>query len=413
MRILLISGHFPHDLFRTASGTFKRLDTIIGALTGIASLDILFFAGRDTPITEAQRAQFETEMSEHWECDIHISICPPNIFKDDTVISRWLSYAGGIFSFYNQQGKKEYCGKKQIQAVRKCLERGPDVIFAHRIGPMSSLTLIKDIALPPIVFDLDDIEHIVLRRYIRHRKNLKSNFLALLLPELKRGEYEAVKMATKTFVCSEKDAQDLTEEFKLPGIVAVPNSIEIPALEPLTQEPVLLYLSSGYWPNMQAAENLVNNIWPLVIEEIPDAKLIIAGKYKERFNFMGKDIPGLEIPGFVDDLDELYRGARATAVPLLIGGGTRFKIIEAAMYGKPTVATSVGAEGLELEDKKEILIEDTTESFASACIKLLSDEQFSQQIGISARKKAIKLYDSKQVTKVIQYHTRECVNDSI
>ncbi len=406
MRILFISGHFPDDLKTKVHGVYKRMGTFIDAIKDLAGIDMLFYIDRDLSYSVTQVQELEELFCRHWGADIKLFLCPKARFPDSQGIIKWFNFATGIYSFYNQKGRFEFSGPKQVKALENCLERKPSAICAHRLSSMYPLLLTKK-SLPPILFDLDDIEHVVLERYIKNRNNFRSNLLKLLLPSLKRGEYEAVKLASKTFVCSESDRLYLSSKFKLPGISVVPNSVNIPKLEPLTEEPNLLYLSSDYGPNIQAAEYLVNEIWPKIRYELPEAKLILAGVSADKFSFRKDNVPGLEMPGFVEDLDALYKGIRATAVSLLVGGGTRFKIIEAAMYGKPTVSTRIGAEGIELADTSEILIEDTPESFSDACIKLLSDRDLSEEIGLAARKKATELYDRCNVVNSIKTHILE------
>jgi glycosyltransferase involved in cell wall biosynthesis len=256
--------------------------------------------------------------------------------------------------------------------------------------------------LPPIFFDLDDIEHIVLDRYIKSRNSIKTKLLYFLLPTLRKGEYNAIKLASRTAVCSDLDRSYLAEKNGLSGIVTIPNAVEIPKLEPISPEPNLLFLGSIYQPNVDAAQYLVNEIWPLIRKQLPQAKLIIAGTSADRLGVKTTGVPGLEMPGFVDDLADLYRRVRATAVPIIIGGGTRFKIIEAAAYGKPTVATTIGAEGLEFTEGSEILIRDNPVAFADACVKLLSDDGLSEKIGLAAREKAIRLYDRENVIRAVR-----------
>ncbi len=112
----------------------------------------------------------------------------------------------------------------------------------------------------------------------------------------------------------------------------------------------------------------------------------------------------MELLGFVDDLSELYRKIRATAVHIFVAGGTRTKIIEAAAYGKPTVSNAVGAEGIEINDGNEIVIRDTPEEFAEACIKIHTDTELCTSMGLRAREKAIELYDRRNVIKTISKH---------
>jgi polysaccharide biosynthesis protein PslH len=76
--------------------------------------------------------------------------------------------------------------------------------------------------------------------------------------------------------------------------------------------------------------------------------------------------------------------AAAYVVPLRIGGGTRLKIYEAMAMEKPIISTSVGAEGLPLNDGAEILLADTAESFAASVVKVLKDESLARQIGLQA-----------------------------
>ncbi len=402
MRILFISSYFPDNLSTSIHGVYKRMSMFIDAIKEIAEIDMLFFIDPENYKPGAEK-DYQKEFSKHWDTEINLYLCPRAEFKEEDEIRKWLSLGAGIFSFYKQRGRIEYSGSEQLEALEKCLDRDHCAIFAHRLSAMCPL-LLTEKSLPPVFFDLDDIEHVVFKRYIKNRKNLRSNLLNLLLPSLTKGEYEAVKLATKTFVCSEYDRQYLTEKFKLPGIVVVPNSINIPKLEPLTKEPNMLFLASDYDPNVQAAEFLIQEIWPSVINKVPIAKLIIAGIDPDKFNFNQSDIPGLELPGFVEDLDSLYKQTRLTIVPMLVGGGTRFKIVESAMYGKPTVSTSLGAEGIELSDPNEILIHDTPESISGACVELLKNFELSEKIGLAARKKAKELYDRKNVVNSVKTH---------
>ncbi len=147
---------------------------------------------------------------------------------------------------------------------------------------------------------------------------------------------------------------------------------------------------------------MAGKIWPGILSNVPDAKLIIAGISPERLKNRGTYLPGIEITGFVKDLDILYQKSRVIVTPILVGGGTRYKIIEAAAYSKPIVSTTMGAEGLEFVPGKEILIRDDTGSFAEACIELLANPSLCEGIGKAARDKTARLYDRKAVVGLIR-----------
>ena len=99
------------------------------------------------------------------------------------------------------------------------------------------------------------------------------------------------------------------------------------------------------------------------------------------------------ITGRVDDVRPYIRRSRVSIVPLRIGGGTRLKILEAMALSKTIVSTSIGAEGIEYTDGKNILIGDSPQDFADKVLLVLNDPQKSREIGIEARKFVCGKYD--------------------
>jgi glycosyltransferase involved in cell wall biosynthesis len=86
----------------------------------------------------------------------------------------------------------------------------------------------------------------------------------------------------------------------------------------------------------------------------------------------------------------------------LSGGGTRIKIIEAASYGKPIVATATGIEGIDMLDEKHVFIRNNPEPFADACVKLLEDKSLCEKMGNEARKVAELKYEKSNIVKQIR-----------
>jgi glycosyltransferase involved in cell wall biosynthesis len=229
---------------------------------------------------------------------------------------------------------------------------------------MNPLLLTKK-PLPTVFFDLDDIEHIVLKRSMKKNSKWQEKLLCYShLPQLIVGEFRAISLATNTFVCSELDRHYLRKWFHRKSVAVIPNAISIPEKYPLNREPTLLFIGSyGYKPNMEAAEFLLQKIFPRLVKIISKLHLIIAGANPENIRGYKPDIPGVTFTGFVDDLDSLYRRTKIVCAPIFTGGGTRVKIIEAAAYAKPIIATRIGAEGIEFRNGQEILIRDNEESF--------------------------------------------------
>jgi glycosyltransferase involved in cell wall biosynthesis len=259
-------------------------------------------------------------------------------------------------------------------------------------------------AVPPVFFDLDDIEHKAFVRNLRQPPFWHSKFLQYLkVPSLLWLERRAIALAQKTFVCSETDRGYLVKLFRQLSVVTIPNAIELPPMHESPANSVFLFLGTyKHLPNIAAVEFLVNKIWPGVKRKLPDAKLIIAGKNPENIKSYREKHAGVEYRGFVEDLDKLYRETHVVCCPVQSGSGTRIKIIEAAAYGKPIVSTSLGAEGLDFEDGSEILIRDDCDSFAESCVAMANNMPLCEKIGKAAREKAKRLYGKSNVMTSIQ-----------
>jgi glycosyltransferase involved in cell wall biosynthesis len=391
-----------------AAGVYKRFQMFVDAIKGIAEIDILYYVPRGVSTSSSAVSQQERYLSKFFDTPIRLFLCQRS--HNRTLIYKLSKYIIGVFNFCRQSPYSGVTGTAQISAFETCLAYKPDAVFVHRLGAMCPILRTRKL-LPPIFFDLDDIENISFRRGIRFAPTTFSKLLSyLMLPALLWGQYRSVRIAHRTFVCSDKDRRYLTKRFRLKdeGVGIIPNAVKIPEAQPLTPDPTLLFIGSyTYKPNIDAAEFLIRQIWPLIIQKIPRSTLIIAGSPPKRIPSYGQGTPGVRFTGFVQDLDNLYRQSRVVCAPILWGGGTRIKIIEAAAYRKPIVSTFMGAEGIEMQDGLGIFLRDDPESFAEACIRLLNEDNFCSRMGGAARAAIIDKYDQKKIMPMIQeYITR-------
>jgi glycosyltransferase involved in cell wall biosynthesis len=158
----------------------------------------------------------------------------------------------------------------------------------------------------------------------------------------------------------------------------------------------------SYLPNALAADTLVRDIWPTVRARVPNARLIIAGKDPERLRCYPATDPSVTLAGFVDNLAELYAKARVVCCPIVFGGGTRIKIIEAAAHARAVVSTTLGAEGLAFENEREIVVRDGVAPLAEACVRLLQDPAAAQRLGLAARERARATYERAAVVAQLE-----------
>lgn len=405
MRVLFVSSDFPTDLRIKVHGVYKRMRMFIDAIKDIAQLDVLFYVSADTDTSPLAVAEIERSLSQHWNAKITLSLCPK--FRHESRSSERQLYGPGVFSFFNQANYISASGPQQIRAFEECLSRKPEAIFVHRLKSMCPCMLTRK-TLPPVFFDLDDIEHIAFIRNLSQppKRRIKPLYY-LHIPALWWGEYRAIRLARRTFVCSEQDRSYLTNRLRLPGVVTVPNAVTIPEPQPVVPDPTLLFLGSyTYQPNVNAAEFLIEQVWPRVYKVMPEARLFIAGASPSKIRSYDAGVPGVEFSGFVNDLDELYRRSRVVCCPVLSGGGTRIKVIEAAAYGKPIVSTRIGSEGIEMYDGRELLLRDDPELFAEACLELLKNSALCKQLGSAARAVVIQYYDRAKILQLIQQYIK-------
>ncbi|MGO9314140.1 MAG: glycosyltransferase family 4 protein [Syntrophobacteraceae bacterium] len=396
MKIGFISIAFPVDLQKYVFGLYKRMGTFIHAMKEMGELDMLYFVHQDITLNENFVAETEKRFAKHWDARLRLDLC--NRAPGRQAQGNWKYYVDPALSITNHPPYLQTAQREQISAVRRMLSRKPDILFVHRLASFIPLLLSKEYH-PRIYFDLDDIEHVALSRSIKQPPLWPGKRLFYLrLPILKLWERRAIRLSHTTFVCSEHDRHSLSKDWGSRNIEVIPNAIDIPDVQELPDKPRLLFLGlMSYLPNTVAADYLIKKIWPLILSAFPDARLLIAGPGSENIASFADCPSGVEFLGFVDDLEKLYKEVTVVCCPILSGGGTRIKILEAAAYGKPVVSTTVGAEGIELRDGEEILLRDGPESFAEGCIQLLKDRSFAVKIGRAARSVVARKYDRNHV----------------
>jgi glycosyltransferase involved in cell wall biosynthesis len=175
----------------------------------------------------------------------------------------------------------------------------------------------------------------------------------------------------------------------------VPNGVDTTFFTPgdgSSAETTMLFTGlMSYEPNVEAVRYFAGEILPLVRRRVPDARLSVVGARPAR-EVTALASAGVTVHGFVPDTRPHYRDAAVVVVPLLHGGGTRLKILEAAASGKAIVTTSVGVEGLDFRADEDLLVADSAPAFAEAVVALAGDPARRRELGWRAREIALR-YD--------------------
>ncbi|MDH5691813.1 MAG: glycosyltransferase family 4 protein [Gammaproteobacteria bacterium] len=126
-------------------------------------------------------------------------------------------------------------------------------------------------------------------------------------------------------------------------------------------------------PMDSAARWLINEIFPLVKKEVPDLKLFIIGRGSESIVPFVND-QSIIVKGKVPSVLPYLQNTDIALVPLMYESGTRFKILEAGACYIPIVSTTLGAEGIPVQNGKDIVLADNAREFSEGIIKLLKDK---------------------------------------
>ncbi|MDO4919663.1 glycosyltransferase [Kocuria sp.] len=180
---------------------------------------------------------------------------------------------------------------------------------------------------------------------------------------------------------------------------------------PATTPPELLMVALlSREPNRDALLWFATRVLPLVRRHHPDLRLRVAGAGADPGLVTAAREHGVQLLGFVPDLDPLYAAAAAVVVPLRLGAGLKFKTVEALSAGVPVVTTPVGAEGVGLREWFAGVAEDP-EDFARAVLDVLADRPAAERRAASARTEVVAAYGERQFRRALGELLGPAVND--
>ncbi|MDY6783078.1 MAG: glycosyltransferase [Cyanobacteriota bacterium] len=270
------------------------------------------------------------------------------------------------------------------------------------------------------IYDAHNVE-ILLRKDIElanQKAKLQSKIESkLLLNKVESIERALIEETDQIWTCSAEDTRLLGQlsQRKLPthvianGInVTDYNSVrqgECPLPDGLERNPQTLIFTAlfSHPPNAVAAQILIEEIYPELCKTYPQCRLILAGRNPTALmKQANKKEVGILVTGEVPDMRPYLAAASLVIVPLLDGGGTRLKILEAFAAGRPVVSTAKGAEGLKGKDGEHLLIRNSVEEMVAGVSNLWSDAALTQKLVDSAWKLVCAEYSWEAVGKRVE-----------
>ena len=241
----------------------------------------------------------------------------------------------------------------------------------------------------PVVVDEHNVDYEILARtaaVVTAQPRRAFNHIDAL--KLRAEEERCWRTADGCAVTSPHDEELVRQAAPGARVAVVPNAVDTEFFAPRATTPerttVLFFGTLSYYPNTDGLLFFVRSVMPVLRRSHPGIRLLVVGRDPppalEQFAS-----PDIIVTGEVDDLRPHIERARVVIAPLRIGGGTRLKILEAMAMGKPVVSTRIGAEGIAVTDRRDILLADDPESFAAQVGRVLDDDELARHLGESAR----------------------------
>ncbi|HBO10796.1 TPA: hypothetical protein DD448_02500 [Candidatus Collierbacteria bacterium] len=243
----------------------------------------------------------------------------------------------------------------------------------------------------PIILAEQTIEYLGYQDYMKKANPLLRPILALDVMKIKYWERYFWNKADRLITMSEEDKRFIKKELGTPkNISVVANGVDLDFFSKvkkrLPPDPTVLFVGTFKWlPNIEAVDEIVKLIWPLVSRALPQAKLKIVGFSPTKKIQSYTVNPSIEVLGGIEDIRDAFATAHVLLAPIRSGKGTRYKVLEAMITGTPVVATTLAVEGLELKNGREVLIADTPADLAAATIKLLKDTSLQSKLALAGK----------------------------
>lgn len=276
------------------------------------------------------------------------------------------------------------------------------------LGPY--LDDIRQLSKAPVVLRAHNVEAEIWGRMAANQANpLKRWYIGLQAKRL--GQYEVTQLNRYDAIVpiTDDDGRKLKTLGANKPMHTTPAGIDLTRFDGydrFEQIPNTVFFIGGldWLPNQEGLQWFLQNVWPKVYQQNPQWQFHIAGRNMPDWLRQLK-AEGVQVLGEVDSAVEFMARRQIMVVPLLSGSGMRIKIVEGMAVGKPIVATTVGAEGIEYTNGKDILIADAAEAFTQQVLQLMANPTQANNVGKNARQLIESKYDNgKFAAKLIEFY---------
>ena len=131
----------------------------------------------------------------------------------------------------------------------------------------------------------------------------------------------------------------------------------------------------------------LTDMWPQIKKQVPGIKFYVIGRGPtEDILAAAREDSDIIVTGQVDDVREHLKKVKVFVAPIRLGKGFRGKILETMAMGIPVVSTRLGAEGMPVQHRDNILLAETPAEFIQNTVELFQDESLNQKVSRNGRR---------------------------
>ncbi|MCS7028745.1 MAG: glycosyltransferase [Bacteroidia bacterium] len=302
---------------------------------------------------------------------------------------------------------ERFISKKFAQKIEQVLnQQSFDLIQLEGTFVAWYVDIIKKHTKVPVFLRAHNVEYLIWERLYKNApRHPQAAYIRYLSKKLKQFEKEYFNKFDGILAITAEDAQRMREDLQVSvPIQVIPAGVDFEIFQPnpdISTLPNSLFLfgSLDWIPNVEAVLWFYHQIFPKLKEQYPDIQIHIGGKnppseilslHDEKHIFVYPNVPSAR---------DFMQSFEIMLVPLRSGGGMRIKIIEAMAMGKIVISTSVGAEGILVQNEQNILIANSPQEFVTQITRCFEDSGLKQKIAQNAYVTARQHYDWQNITK--------------
>jgi len=386
MKILQVSNRVPWPLNEGGTIGIYNYTKAFSELGHEVTLFCLDGLKHNTPIQAAK-----TELNKY--ATLYIHPIDTDVNYTDALKQVVYNKSYNVSRFYNQSFENQLINLLKIETY--------DIIQLEGtyVGPY--IQAIRTVYDGFLSLRMHNVEHEIWERLAINEKNVfKKTYLNILARQLKKYESNILKEVDTIVTVTDEDANKFKSLHPDGKYKTVPAGINLDTwrFTPSATQRNWYHIGSMEWhANEEAIHWYVNEIHHLLTSQDKDFRLRLAGKGIDPDQF--KPYPQLTVSPNVPDAFSFVKECDVCVVPLKSGSGIRLKILEAMAAGKLVISTTIGAQGIDYEKNKHLLIANTPQEFSHLYSKLQHGQIDVQSIIKQARQLIVNSYSTEALAE--------------